>query len=78
MIKTVADYSHGRDNNFNLLRAIAASLVILTHACGITGHNDPFIKVYGVMASTGGARPTRWTTPVVAARECAHQSMVAR
>lgn len=31
-MKTIADYSQSRDNNFNLIRFIAASLVIFSHA----------------------------------------------
>jgi peptidoglycan/LPS O-acetylase OafA/YrhL len=37
---SLAVLATGRDNNFNLLRVIAASLVVLTHAYGLTGHGD--------------------------------------
>lgn len=36
----LAALATGRDNNLNLLRVIAASLVVLTHAYGLTGHGD--------------------------------------
>jgi len=35
--ETLGPYCDGRDNNFNLLRIVAASLVLLTHSFGMTG-----------------------------------------
>lgn len=32
MHRTLADYTHGRDNNFNLIRFVAASLVLFSHS----------------------------------------------
>ena len=32
MAKTIATLLHGRDNNFNLIRFIAASAVLLDHS----------------------------------------------
>lgn len=32
--------SQGRDNNFQLLRFVAASLVVFTHSFGLTGHGE--------------------------------------
>lgn len=32
MLRTIGDYTQGRDNNFNLLRAIAATMVIFGHS----------------------------------------------
>lgn len=37
MRKTIADYCQGRDNNFNLLRFIAAAMVIFAHSFTING-----------------------------------------
>jgi len=38
---SIAAYSQrGRDNNFNLIRVLAASLVLWTHAFGFTGHGQ--------------------------------------
>ncbi len=37
MRKTIADYCQGRDNNFNLLRFIAASMVIFAHSFTVSG-----------------------------------------
>ncbi|WP_369602004.1 acyltransferase [Hahella sp. SMD15-11] len=47
---TLDDFSEGRDNNFNLLRMIAATLVIFTHAFGITGHGqaEPLYQFSGL------------------------------
>lgn len=40
--------SQDRDNNFNLLRAVAAMLVIVTHAFSVTGSGaDPMISIFG-------------------------------
>jgi peptidoglycan/LPS O-acetylase OafA/YrhL len=43
-----------RDNNFNLLRVIAALLVLVTHSYGVTGFGDdePMMKVFGVSLGT--------------------------
>ncbi|MBL4785520.1 MAG: acyltransferase [Cohaesibacteraceae bacterium] len=38
-MKTVADYSLGRDNNFNLIRFLAAFAVVVTHSASIV-HGD--------------------------------------
>lgn len=42
--------SQGRNNNLNLLRFIAASLVIYTHAFGVTGHGaaEPLVQLCGL------------------------------
>jgi peptidoglycan/LPS O-acetylase OafA/YrhL len=42
----LADRAHGRDNNFNLIRFLAATLVILSHSYSLTGLDDPLQK-YG-------------------------------
>jgi peptidoglycan/LPS O-acetylase OafA/YrhL len=46
---SVAALARGRDNNFNLLRAVAAALVIVTHAYGATGHaaEEPLVRLCG-------------------------------
>jgi peptidoglycan/LPS O-acetylase OafA/YrhL len=41
----------GRDNNFNLLRMVAALMVIEAHACGVTRHPEPLGSILGI--STG-------------------------
>ncbi|MGI9046446.1 MAG: acyltransferase family protein, partial [Burkholderiales bacterium] len=45
MQKTIADYCQGRDNNFNLLRFIAASMVIFAHSFTVNGGQDAFVPV---------------------------------
>ena len=47
---TVANYCEGRENNFNLLRILAASLVVFSHAFGLTGHGDiePLVVTFGI------------------------------
>jgi len=47
--KRLSDYK-GRDNNFNLIRMIAAMLVIATHAFGITGSTrfEPMVRGFGI------------------------------
>jgi peptidoglycan/LPS O-acetylase OafA/YrhL len=50
----IAAFSSGRDNNFTLARFLAASLVIFTHAFGVTGYGqfEPIRALYGVSAGT--------------------------
>lgn len=45
-----AHLASGRDNNFNLMRFIAASLVVLTHAYGLTGNatGEPLLRLAGL------------------------------
>lgn len=40
----------GRDNNFNLIRMLAATAVIVTHAFGITRNtaHEPMLRVFGI------------------------------
>lgn len=47
--RTLAALARGRDNHLNLLRALAASLVIYTHAYGSTGHAaaEPLVAFSG-------------------------------
>jgi len=48
-LKYLSDYAVGRDNNFNLIRFIAASLVLFTHSYALTGAaHDPLIAVSGI------------------------------
>lgn len=52
-MKTFAHYSETRDNNFNLIRFIAASLVILSHSYPLTlgrGTPEPFSSLLGMTA----------------------------
>lgn len=45
----IDDYAKGKDNNLNLIRFLAASLVIVTHSFGIAGHGrDPLIALLGL------------------------------
>jgi peptidoglycan/LPS O-acetylase OafA/YrhL len=46
---TVAALARGRDNNFNFVRAVAAALVIYTHAFGATGNSafEPLVALCG-------------------------------
>jgi len=43
-----------RDNNFNLLRLVAALLVLVTHSYGVTGFGDdePMLKIFGTSLGT--------------------------
>jgi len=43
--QTLASYDRGRDNNFNLLRAIAALLVIYSHCFALSGRSE---TIWGV------------------------------
>ncbi len=47
--RTIAVLSRGRDNNFNFVRAVAATLVIVTHAFGATGNGavEPLVALTG-------------------------------
>ena len=49
MAQTLAELSRGRDNNLNLLRALAATTVIITHAFGLTGNSplEPGNRLFG-------------------------------
>ena len=38
----------GKDNNFNLLRHVAAAMVIFTHSYGLTSHEEPFKRLTGI------------------------------
>ena len=53
-MKTIADYSQSRDNNFNLIRFIAASLVIFSHAYPISLGKDTFDPLYHLIGVTFG------------------------
>ncbi len=49
-MKTLDDYFNGRDNNFNLVRFLAATAVIYAHSYPITlgrQHHDPFHALLG-------------------------------
>ncbi|MGV6859009.1 MAG: hypothetical protein ACWA5X_08545 [bacterium] len=37
-MKMLSALAHGRDNNFNLIRFVAASLVLLSHSYPLTGN----------------------------------------
>ena len=37
-----------RDNNFDVLRLVAAVLVLLSHCYPLTGHAEPFAELTGV------------------------------
>ena len=48
---TVADRLAGRDNNFGLMRFLAASLVVLSHSFALTGHwrDEPLSRLIGIL-----------------------------
>ncbi len=49
--RTIADYCHGRDNNFNLLRVAAALAVFLSHTAITAGYGVvPVITVLAYVA----------------------------
>jgi len=45
--KTLSDYCHGKNNNIDLLRLIAAILVLFSHSYPLSGHNgaDPMVRL---------------------------------
>lgn len=47
MAARLSDF-RGRDNNFNLIRMLAALLVIEAHACGSTGHKELLQPIFGI------------------------------
>src|SRR4051812_6099312 len=53
---SLADLAVGRANNFNLLRFLAATLVIVSHCCALAyGNNpEPILLYFGFM-ETGGS-----------------------
>jgi peptidoglycan/LPS O-acetylase OafA/YrhL len=54
-IPKLSDFSGGRDNNFNLLRMIAASAVLISHAYPLaqgTGAAEPLSSVLGISLGT--------------------------
>ena len=55
MATRLSTYTHNRDNNFNLIRFIAASLVLYSHSFPLalgTGHTDPFFRAIGIGGGT--------------------------
>ncbi|WP_420550636.1 acyltransferase family protein [Litorivicinus lipolyticus] len=55
MNRSLADFCHGRDNNFNLIRLIAAFLVLLTHSFALvagTGDAEPLKSTLGLTLGT--------------------------
>lgn len=55
-MKVIADYSEGRDNNFNLIRMVAAVMVLFNHSfdlLGLNGH-EPLTWLIGVPSSVVG------------------------
>src|SRR3989338_1002603 len=48
-MKTIADYDHGRENNYHLIRLIAASLVIVAHSyyLSTSGESEPLRALIG-------------------------------
>ena len=47
----LANYAHGRDNNFNLVRILAALAVLITHSFALasgTGDAEPFRERLGM------------------------------
>lgn len=50
--RSLYDLSQGRDNNLNLLRFAAATMVIFTHTFDVMGLSDPTFRVFGVSAGS--------------------------
>lgn len=44
----IADHICGRDNNYNLIRIVAAYAVLVTHSFALTGRAEPFSKSLGM------------------------------
>lgn len=54
-IMKLADFTQGRDNNFNLIRIVAAYAVLVTHSFALaigTGDAEPFIDTLGMTIGT--------------------------
>ncbi len=47
---TIAERLSGRDNNFNLIRFLAATLVLLDHAVALAGTGEPRLLVLGPLS----------------------------
>lgn len=48
----LSHYSQGRDNNFNLIRVVAASAVLVTHSFALTWKHEPFLRTLGMTMGT--------------------------
>ena len=57
-MRTVADLLKGRDNNFNLLRFLAAATVIYSHSWALKGSGEPLVSSSFSFFSTTGLRYT--------------------
>lgn len=44
----LSHYTQGRDNNFNLIRIVAAMAVLITHSFALTGLAEPFRDSLGM------------------------------
>ncbi len=44
----LSDFSQGRDNNFNLIRIVAALAVLVSHSYALTGRADPLATHFGI------------------------------
>lgn len=53
-MRTIASYCSGRDNNFNLLRFIAASLVLLSHCWPLTTRSNASEPLFLLVGQTLG------------------------
>ena len=51
----LASFAHGRDNNFNLIRFVAATNVIVFHSFALTDHrkDDPLLRLTGGVVDGG-------------------------
>lgn len=47
---SLASVADGRDNNFNLIRLIAAAMVLISHSYGLVGNkaSEPFFRIAGI------------------------------
>jgi len=48
----LSDLAHGRNNNFNLIRILAALAVLINHSFPLTGLEEPFGQALGMTAGT--------------------------
>jgi len=48
----LSQISNDRENNYNLIRFLAALVVLINHCFPLTGHEEPFGQVLGMTPGT--------------------------